>query len=343
MDHSLYLLPFLSSFSIALALLLFLLFAKGFVPEKRKAARHIHGKGVSRLGGIAIILSFGASLLLDPNLFISRPLQGVLIALVFVFIVGLWDDARELDWRAQIFFQIAIVVFIFIMGVRVEYVSNPLGGVFELNPEKFFLPSLLLIVAWVIILMNSMNWVDGVDGLSGGITLIGAITIFLLSLKPEVNQPPVAIIAASLVGAVLAFLILNFHPSKILAGTSGSMFMGFILAILAVFAGTKIATALLVMAIPIADACWVIFERIRSGQSVFEADRRHLHHKLLELGWSQRKICLFFYIITALIAAVALNTRTIGKAVTILLVAVIMLAMLYYINRRTNSVTNKVI
>jgi UDP-GlcNAc:undecaprenyl-phosphate GlcNAc-1-phosphate transferase len=189
-------------------------------------------------------------------------------------------------------------------------------------------------VVWIVLMMNSMNWLDGIDGLSGGITLIGSLTIFFLSLKPEVNQPPVAILAIVLAGSVLGFLAFNFNPSQVLAGTSGSLFMGFFLAVLAVFSGTKIATALLVMALPVIDFVWVIGERIRNKKSIFKPDRKHLHFKLLELGWSQKKINIFFYIITLAVAAIALNTRFIGKSITFFLVAVIMAVALLSIKNK---------
>jgi UDP-GlcNAc:undecaprenyl-phosphate GlcNAc-1-phosphate transferase len=203
-----------------------------------------------------------------------------------------------------------------------------------LNVGKYLLPSFFFAIIWIVLMINSMNWIDGVDGLSGGVTFIGALTIFFLSLRPEVNQPPVAIIAMALAGAVLGFLVFNFYPSKILAGTSGAMFMGFILAALAIFAGTKIATALLVMAIPIIDAAWVVGERIKSGKSIFKSDDRHLHYKLLDLGWTQRRITLFFCLITICISLIAINTRAIGKIVTMALVVAVMLAFFVFLNRK---------
>jgi len=111
--------------------------------------------------------------------------------------------------------------------------------------------------------MNAINWVDGLDGVAGGITFIGVLSVFFLSQRENVNQPPITIISAILLGSLAAFLIFNFHSAKIMAGTSGSMFMGFILAILAIFAGAKIATTFLVLTIPIIDALWVIGQRFQ--------------------------------------------------------------------------------
>lgn len=340
---SLYFSPFITSFLASVALTAVIIWLCGKFENKipkKFSYRYIHRQNISRMGGLAIILSFGLALFLDGKLVISPTFWGILIACVFILIIGIWDDFRELHWKYQLFFQIALAIFIFITGVRVEYITNPAGGLLFLNLGKYLLPSLVFVVIWIIVMMNAVNWLDGIDGLSGGVTFLGLLTIFFLSLKPEVNQPPVGIISAALAGAILGFLLFNFHPARIMAGTAGSWFMGFLLGSLAIFAGTKIATALLVMAVPIIDAIWVIGERIRTGNSIFQADRRHLHFKLLELGWSQKKITLFFYGITVFIAAVALNTRAMGKIITIISVAVMMTGTLVYINRKLKTTKN---
>lgn len=341
-SYELYILPFAKAFFVCVALLSALVAVSGKMDFlRREGARHIHKENISRLGGAALIVSFAAALFWDRNLVFTQQLWGVMLALGAILLVGLWDDFRELHWKTQLFFQVALVTFMFLMGVHVDYIANPLGGIFLLDPERLFLPSFLVAVFWVVMLINSLNWADGVDGLSGGVTLVGALTIFLLSLKPEVNQPPVAIIAAALSGSVLAFLVFNFHPARIFAGTSGAMFMGFILAILAIFAGAKIATALLVTAIPIIDAVWVIFQRLRVKKPIFEADNFHLHHRLLELGWTPRGICAFFYVLTAVIAAIALSAGSLGKIVTVAAVFLLMAAMLFWVRRKAEHLRNK--
>lgn len=338
MELQLYLFPFLKAFLIAVVFIMILIFFSGKIKIKgRNSFRHIHGKNTSRLGGVAVILAFFIAVLADKNLVISASLWSILIASSLILIIGLFDDFLELDWKIQLFLQIAIAVLIFILGVRVEFITNPFGGFIFLNLGKYLLPSLIFVIFWLLILINAMNWLDGIDGLSGGITFLGALTIFFLSLKPEVNQPPVGIITMALAGAVLGFLIFNFHPAKILAGTSGSMFMGFILGVLAIFAGTKIATALLIMAIPILDLLWVIGERIRSGSSIFSPDRRHLHYKLMELGWSQKRIAFFFCLVTLLIALIALNTRATGKLISIALVIIVMAGVLFSVNKKIST------
>lgn len=328
MSVSLYLFPFIISFLISVLLTGGLVWLSHKFPALKK-------EKAIRLGGIALILSFAAAVFLNQRLIISQPLWGILIASGAILFIGLWDDWRQLNWKTQLFFQIAAAVFVFILGVRVECITNPLGGMFFLNVGKYLLPSLFFTIAWIVILMNATNWLDGLDGLSGGVTLFCAFTLFFLSLKPEVNQPPMGIITMALAGSILGFLIFNFYPARILAGTSGAWFMGFIIAVLAIFAGAKIATALLVVSVPVIDAFWVIGERLRSGNSIFKGgDKKHLHSKLLKLGWPPRKIVLFFYAVTLFIVLVALNTRAIGKLVTIISVAAIMTAALIFINKK---------
>lgn len=337
-----YFYPFIYSFLITVGIVFCILFlCSKFDFLKKTSKNRKRPKGACRLGGVAIIIGFLAAIFINNDLVISQNLWGIIFASVVILIFGIFDDFLELEWKTQLLFQIAVAILIFIFGIRVEYITNPLGGLIFLNLGKFLLPSLFFVIFWIVLMINSMNWVDGVDGLSGGVSFIGSLTIFFLSLKPEVNQPPVAIIAMALAGAFLGFLIFNFNPSKILAGTSGSMFMGFILASLAIFAGVKIATALLIMAVPVIDALWVIGERMKSSDSVFKSDNRHLHYKLLELGWSQKRIIVFFYTITLCVSAVALNTRAMGKMITLILVAVIMSATLMFINKKMKLVSFK--
>ena len=345
MESNIFLTPFLLAFSVAFFLLLTLVrFFQNYQfasTGKRISLRHIHNVGISRFGGVAIILSFAAALLLDKKLVISSQLLGVLFASVVILIFGILDDLWQLSWKKQLFFQTGVALFVFLIGIKLEYVTNPLGGIFFLDGGFGSVLNLILVVSWILLIINAMNWVDGVDGVSGGISAIGALAIFFVSLRPEVNQPPVAIIAAALLGSIFAFLVFNFNPAKILAGTSGSVFMGFILAILALFAGAKIATTLLVLAVPIIDALWVIKRRFSSRASVFRADRRHLHYRLLELGWSQRKICPFYLLITSLIAIMALNTRAVGKAIIFFTVIVSMLFVYIFVDKKGQSNSNQ--
>lgn len=334
-----FIIPFFASFLTTVILIIVGIFAgKKIKWHGRTALRHIHRAGVMRLGGVIMVIAFNLTILLNRDLVITPGLYGTMAASLLLLLVGMWDDIREIYWKIQFFFQVAMAVIVFVMGVRIYFITNPLtGGILNLDSGIGVIFSAILVIFWIILMINSMNWLDGIDGLSGGVTLIGALTIFFLSLKPEVNQPPVAILSMIVAGTAFGFLIFNFNPSQILAGTSGSMFMGFILAILAIFAGTKIATSILVMAVPIIDCVWVIGERIKNKKSIFKPDKTHLHHKLLELGWSQKKVAFYFYGVTILIAIVALNTRFIGKTVTLLIAIVIAVVFLLVISRKIPS------
>lgn len=339
MAYELFFMPLLSSFVIAAIIISAFVFSvKKTHDGARSSDRHIHRPGVSRFGGVALIISFVSALLFDRHLAGSASLSALFVGCMLILFFGVLDDLRQLDWKLQLLFQIAMIALVYFIGLRLEFISNPFGGIFLFENASGFFMGLAVSTIWIAFLMNAMNWIDGVDGVSGGVTLIGAVTIFFLSLRPEVNQPPVAIITAALVGCLTALLIFNFYPSKIMAGTSGSMFMGFALASLAIFAGAKIATTFLVMAIPVIDAIWVIGERLGAKKSIFSPDKRHLHFRLLQIGWSQRKICLFYWGITVLIAIAALNTRAIGKSITFILIFVLMLAILFLIRKKAMSV-----
>lgn len=303
----------------------------------RQGERHQGKETLSRLGGVALILGFTITVLSSEPLVISREIFGLLIGGVIVGGVGLWDDFRELSFKAQGFFQVALTAILFIFGIRITTIKNPFGETFMI-PSEGILPILLgfmILLLWMFLVLNAVNWLDGLDGLLGSVSLITFLTVFFLSLKPEVNQPPVAILAMVGIGVVLGFLLFNIHPARILAGTSGSMFLGFLIAVLSVIAGTKIATSLLVLALPIADALWVIGERFHAGSSIFQSDKRHLHYKLRSLGWSEGQIAWFFSLFTGIIAVIALLTESVEKFFALLLVFLLLFAFFVFVSAKT--------
>ncbi|MFC1644915.1 glycosyltransferase family 4 protein [Patescibacteria group bacterium] len=339
-DVSLYLNPFVSSLLISSFLVLVLISISSVFnlkTKEKKKEKNNHLKGVSRFGGVAIILAFLITILIDFNLVITQQIWGVIIASVLILFVGIIDDYFDLDWKVQFFFQVCVAVIIFIAGAQMGYMENYLEGLSKFNIDGSLLVGLFFGIGWVIFLINSINWLDGVDGLSGGIGLIAALAIFALSLKPEVNQPPIGVMMMALSGALLGFLIFNFYPAKIIAGTSGSFFIGFILASVSMIAGTKIATTLIILAISVMDVFGVIYQRIKTGDSIFKADKRHLHYRLLNAGWSHRKISFLFYSITTLVAIVALNVDAKGKIATMISVFVFMIMITIFLNKNNEK------
>lgn len=330
--------PLLIAFSLTAGLILLFLLTPLFQRAVwRSGKRHGAQTTLSRLGGAAMLIAFVFTVFFDAHLVITREWYGLLLGMILIFLFGLWDDLSELGWKIQVFFQAALTALIFIFGMRITMLSNPFGGVWVFPYGDLVVPGFLILFIWLLLVMNALNWLDGVDGVCGGVSLITLATIFFLSLKPEVYQPPIAIIAAAGIGVTLGFLVFNIYPARILAGTAGSMFLGFLIAVLAIVAGTKIATALLVLALPIADALFVIWQRLSDGVPIAQADQRHLHYRLLALGWSERHIAWFFFGVTGVIALIALSTQALGKFIALLLVLMLIGCLLFFVERQTRK------
>ncbi len=315
---------FLIPFFLALcgSLLLASLFSLPYfrLTNVRGGSRHKEGRMLSRFGGLAIIFSFFFAIGIDQHLVMTRPLWGLVAGAVLIFFFGIVDDFLELDWKTQLLFQVALGIIAYFFSIRIGFVTNPFGGIIDFTQSGIMGLSFFVTLFWMLLLINAVNWIDGADGLLGSVGSIAAITIFLVSLRPEVNQPPIALVSAALLGAIMGFLILNIPPARILAGTTGSTFIGFSLAVLAIIAGSKIATTLLVLALPIIDAVLVAFWRIFSGGSVFQPDERHIHFRLRRLGWSHSRIFFSVTLFTALIAIIALQVSPLFKAISFLVV-----------------------
>jgi UDP-GlcNAc:undecaprenyl-phosphate GlcNAc-1-phosphate transferase len=319
--------PFLFSFAIAslLCFVIILLTKNISWRDNRISQRHVHKKRISRFGGVAIIIAFISTLFLNENLFFNYVVWSIIIGGILIMILGIIDDIKPLSWQSQLFSQVVIVLLVFILGIRTEFITNPFGGVIWLIHDNMPFLSLLFMLIWMLIIMNAINWCDGIDGLAGGVVIIAACTLLVISLQPHINQPPIAIISIILVGSVFGFLIFNLPTAKIFAGSSGSFFMGFVISLIAIAAGAKIGTTLLVLAVPLMDLIWVIFSRLREGKSLFRADNRHLHHRLLERGWNVKHILIIYYSLTIFCAIIAIFTQSIGKLVSLLLFCLMIL------------------
>jgi UDP-GlcNAc:undecaprenyl-phosphate/decaprenyl-phosphate GlcNAc-1-phosphate transferase len=318
-----FLLPFLYSFVISL-IAIWVLLRKPFLRPNLK----------KRLGGVVVIAAFALFVLFDRNLVITKPIAGILVGGLLILFFGLWDDLKNLNWKWQLIFQIIVALIAIIFGVRSEFISNPFGGIILLNSPIAYI---ILYTLYFVLFLNSLNWLDGTDGLAGGVTLASLATIFFLSFKPEVNQPAVAILSAIAGGATLGFLVFNWNPAKILAGTSGAWFFGFVLASLSIFAGAKIATVMMATLIPIFDLVRVVWERWMAGQSIFQRDRRHFHYLLLAVGMTERKIFILYFSASILIGMTALRLNAIGKLVTIGAVGLIYYYLLWKTKQKSKS------
>lgn len=297
----------------------------------------IHRKNIARFGGVAIIASFLLAVLLSGNLQFDNLKWGIVISSLLILFFGIFDDLKNLSWKKQLLGQTIVVLIMIYAGLSVDYIANPFGGSeFRLDQFQYSIFNIqfsilgsLFIFFWIVGFMNIMNWLDGLDGLAGGVGLIGAIILFFLSVSGLVNQPPLGIISIAFAGAILGFLFFNFYPAKIFMGTAGSMFLGFMLAVIAIFSGGKIATALLIMGFPILDAVWVVARRIKNKKSPFQGDKLHLHYQLLGLGWSQKKTVLFIYLICLFFGISALAFQTVGKVLALAILFILMAVIVF--------------
>ncbi len=326
---NLYIPAFLIAFVVTVFVLgvLYHIFRETTLFRSPIGGRHI-GKGHAlRIGGIAMASGFFIALISDVNLILDTKTLYMMGGIGIFVIIGIYDDLSNLHWKYQMGMQICISVILFLMGIRIQSLTLSIGTI-NFDTGLMLVCGLIITILWIIIIINALNWSDGIDGLAGGITMIASATLFILALRPEINQPPVAIITAALGGTVLAFTCINLYTGKIIAGSSGTYFMGSVLAILAIFAGAKIGTALLVLIVPLIDALWVIIARKKAGKSIFQADTRHLHHRLIEQGWRKWHVLLVYYGLTVIGALCALGTQSVGKVVTFVFYGVIIILLM---------------
>lgn len=279
------------------------------IPNERK----VHTKPMPRLGGIAIFLGmclpwFG--LYIVEN-FISITFQNyekLLLKLVgtstLILLLGVYDDIKGANARQKFAVQFVVASFLYLSGLQITTLSNPFGPPIPLKAL-----SMPVTVLWLVGLTNAINLLDGIDGLATGVTSCIALTLAIINIVQ--GNIVVALLTLSLAGASLGFLPHNFSPARIFLGDTGSLFMGYMLAGIGVFSLFKVTTLsfiavpFLVFGLPLYDTLSVMFRRARAGTPLFTADRSHLHHRLLALGWQQRDAAIFLCSISAFMGALA--------------------------------------
>ncbi len=258
--------------------------------------RSVHSAPVPYLGGAALYVAFALTYAI---LGITDPLlPGILVAGGFIVLLGLVDDLNRLPAAVKLAGQIVCALILLSYGVEIERVTNPMGGFIY-----FGMWSGPVTVLWVVAFTNAINFIDGLDGLAAGVAGIAAIT--LATVAVQTGQPAVALyLTGALAGVSFGFLPFNFHPAKIFMGDAGSMFLGFVLAAVSI-AGTLKSTAaialgipVLAVGLPVMDTAFAIVRRWRNGQALYEPDRGHLHHRLLQMGMTQREAVMLMYCIS---------------------------------------------
>lgn len=275
-------------------------------------ARRVHDHPIPRMGGLAIFLGFIVSMLLFVD--ITQEVRGILLGSIIIVITGVIDDIISLRAWTKFLIQILSAVIAVLHGVVINVVSNP--NVFS-SQEAIVLGWLAipLTVLWIVGITNSVNLIDGLDGLAVGVSTISCVTILVVALL--VSEPNVALIVAALAGACIGFMPYNLNPARIFMGDTGSLLLGYVLATVSVlglfkfYAIVTFVVPVLALAVPLSDTLFAFCRRILHGQSPFHADRGHFHHKLMDLGLNQKQAVAILYAISATLglAAVVLTTK----------------------------------
>ena len=340
-------LPFIISFIIVVvATPLSIIFIKklGIIddPKKHKHPAILHKKPVPRGGGIPLFIGVViAGLLFLP---LTKIVIALFLASFISLLVGVLDDKYDLSPYIRFIFNIIAGLIIVGSGVGIPFITNPFGGTFYLNTFRFAFDffghhsilvfSDLIAIIWLVWVMNMLNWSKGVDGQMPGIVAISAIVIGLLSLRfPIIDQTNLisAKLSFILAGASLGFLIFNFYPAKIFPGY-GATSIYLLLGALSILSSAKLATAILVMGVPMIDGVITIIRRVASGKSPFWHDKKHLHHLLLYMGFGQRKVALFYWIISAILGSLSLILTSKGKLFAVVMVIILFGGFLLFLH-----------
>lgn len=257
-------------------------------PNKRK----VHDRIMPRLGGLAVFFGFLAAAVLllgdDPRV------SGLLAGGAVILLLGVADDIRGISPKTKLIGQTMAAIIVIISGIQIQFLTNPFNGYFYLGAL-----SIPFTIFWIVSVTNAVNLIDGLDGLASGVSIIALLTFAVITY--QMGQPTVSLLSIALAGAVFGFLRYNFFPAKIFLGDSGSMFLGFMVSVLAVYGLLKGVTLvafvvpIVVLGVPIFDTCFAIFRRYCEHKPIFEADKKHIHHRLLSYGLSHRQTVLVIY------------------------------------------------
>lgn len=296
-----------------------------------KDNRRMHKKPTPRIGGLAIIFGFTVATLCFAQP--SRQLYGTLAGAAIIAVMGVIDDCKNLPAKLKFVIQIiAALVVVFAGDIKIDVFTNP--NFLSDNPY-WVLPewlSLTLTVIWIVFITNAVNFIDGLDGLAAGVSAIMSISLVFISIR--VGEYSIAILGIALMGSCFGFLPFNFNPAKIFMGDTGSTFLGFMLATLSIqgvfksYAVISFAVPLLILGLPLFDALFAMIRRILRGQSPMTADRGHLHHRLVDMGFSQKQTVFILYAISGVLGITAVLLAESGVLRALLLVICVLILLL---------------
>ncbi|NLK43737.1 MAG: undecaprenyl/decaprenyl-phosphate alpha-N-acetylglucosaminyl 1-phosphate transferase [Tissierellia bacterium] len=303
-----YILPFLTAviFSFTLTPLVRKLAIKIGAVDIPKDNRRVHKEPMPHMGGLAIF--FAVIIVTLIFLPLSREIISIILGGTIIVMGGILDDLRDLNPKAKFMFQIAAGLVIIIGGVKVDFVTNPFSRDIALLDLRWL--SIPITLFWIVGITNTLNFIDGLDGLSAGVAMISSLTLMIVAARFGYSN--IIVLSAAMAGACLGFLPYNFNPAKIFMGDTGALFLGFMLAAVTIegvmksVATIAIVAPILILSVPIFDTTFAICRRLLNGQSIVAADKGHLHHRLLNRGFSQRKSVLILYSISAAFGLIAI-------------------------------------
>ncbi len=284
---------------------------------------------------------------------LSFQAKGLLLGIGLLTFTSIIDDIKSLPAWARLLIQALIAFIIFAAGTRIYTITNPLGGIIKLDTIDIH-PALLtthyslltkigplpfasglFTIAWLLLTTNSFNWLDGIPGQVSILSFIGGITLGILALSSRVDQPEIAIISFIVAGIALGSAVFDLPPNKTVMGDTGAMFFGLMLGTISIYAGGKVATALLVMGVPLIDAALVTTKRIIKGRSPLKGGRDHLHHMLIDnRQWTESQVILLTAALGTSFGVSALFMSTLGKFAAIVLLGIVMLLITRYASKK---------
>ncbi|KKU88345.1 MAG: UDP-N-acetylmuramyl pentapeptide phosphotransferase/UDP-N-acetylglucosamine-1-phosphate transferase [Microgenomates group bacterium GW2011_GWF2_47_9] len=342
-------LPFLFAFilSCAITYLTILVYRGLGIVDKSTRTDHpknVHTEPVPRGGGIPIYASmfFVTAMFLQFDPHVAAILGGGLILVV----LGVLDDLFNLSPYLRLGMGVVAASVVVISGIGISYISNPLGGVINFEGYQIafeFLGQLrtfnliadTLAVLWITWAMNFVNMgAKGLDGQLPGVVVIAGVVMGILSFRfaNDITAWPSAYLSFALAGAYAGLLVFNFYPQKIMPGWGGGSLAGYFLSVLSILSGAKVATALIVLGVPLMDVIYAVIRRVMAGKSPVWGDDQHLHHRLLKLGWSKKQVAGFYWLVTAVLGIAALQLNSQLKIYTIVLTAVGVGGLLLWVN-----------
>ena len=289
-----------------------------------KDNRRMHKVPIPRLGGLAIFIAFLLTTLIFAD--IDRQLQGILLGSVMIVVLGVLDDIMALKALPKLIVQIAAAGIAVYHGCVIQFFSNPnvFSDVSYVNLGWLSIP---ISIIWIVAITNAVNFIDGLDGLAVGVSAISTASLIVIALL--VSETNIAMVLIALLGACLGFIPYNMNPAKIFMGDTGATFLGYILATLSItglfklYAIISFAVPFLILGVPIFDICFAFLRRIAKGQNPMVADRGHVHHRLIDMGFSQKQSVAIAYMLAAILGLAAVLLTSSGELRALVLIGAV--------------------